>query len=96
MNIELKRTADIKPYEHNPRVNDGAVDAFARSIKEFGFRQPLVVDEDGVAVTPGQVVDHGRAYSLYFCDPYGNRIEITTYEYEAVGKPLRDRFGVGK
>ena len=50
MNIELKRTSDIKPYEHNPRVNDPAVDAVARSIEEFGFRQPIVVDSDGVIV----------------------------------------------
>ena len=40
----------IKPYEKNPRVNDQAVDAVAASIKEFGFRQPIVVDEDGVIV----------------------------------------------
>ncbi len=40
----------IKPYDKNPRVNDQAVDAVAASIKEFGFRQPLVVDEVGVIV----------------------------------------------
>ena len=40
----------IKPYDKNPRVNDQAVDAVAASIKEFGFRQPIVVDEDGVIV----------------------------------------------
>ena len=38
-----------------PRVNDQAVDAVARSLEEFGFRQPLVIDEDGVIV-----VDHTR------------------------------------
>jgi DNA modification methylase len=31
-------------------VNDPAVDAVAASIREFGFRQPIVVDEDGVIV----------------------------------------------
>jgi len=50
MQVEMKPINDIKPYEHNPRVNDGAVDAVARSIAEFGFRQPLVVDESGVVV----------------------------------------------
>ncbi|MDA7980939.1 MAG: ParB N-terminal domain-containing protein [Pirellulales bacterium] len=40
----------IKPYDKNPRLNDQAVDAVAASIKEFGVRQPLVVDEDGVIV----------------------------------------------
>ena len=50
MNIELRPLAEIKPYERNPRVNDNAVDAVARSIQEFGFRQPIVVDADGVIV----------------------------------------------
>jgi len=40
----------VKPYERNPRVNDGAVDAVAKSLAEFGFRQPLVVDTDGVLI----------------------------------------------
>ena len=50
MNIELKPLAEIRPYEKNPRINDAAVDAVARSIGEFGFRQPIVVDADGVIV----------------------------------------------
>ncbi|NQT18729.1 MAG: ParB N-terminal domain-containing protein, partial [Planctomycetes bacterium] len=40
----------IKPYDRNPRINDKAVDAVAASLKEFGFRQPIVVDADGVIV----------------------------------------------
>lgn len=40
----------IKPYPQNPRVNDAAVEAVARSIREFGFRQPIVVDADGMIV----------------------------------------------
>ena len=40
----------IRPYENNPRLNDAAVDAVAASIKEFGFRQPIVVDEEGVII----------------------------------------------
>src|SRR6185295_7019515 len=40
----------IRPYDQNPRINDPAVDAVAASIKEFGFRQPIVVDEHGVIV----------------------------------------------
>jgi ParB-like chromosome segregation protein Spo0J len=48
--IELRRLADIIPYDKNPRHNDAAVDAVARSIKEFGFRQPIVVDEQSVII----------------------------------------------
>src|SRR5690606_29121073 len=44
------KVAEITPYEKNPRLNDDAVDAVARSIEQFGFRQPIVVDRDGVIV----------------------------------------------
>ena len=50
LKIELRPLSSIKPYEHNPRLNDEAVDAVARSIEQFGFRQPIVVDADGVIV----------------------------------------------
>jgi DNA modification methylase len=50
MNVEMRRTDEIKPYEHNPRINDDAVDAVALSIQEFGFRQPIVVDEQDVII----------------------------------------------
>ncbi len=48
--VEFRPVRDVRPYEANPRQNDEAVDAVARSIKEFGFRQPIVVDGDGVIV----------------------------------------------
>ena len=50
MKIEFRKLSDVKPYETNPRVNDDAVAAVAASIREFGFRQPIVVDTDGVIV----------------------------------------------
>lgn len=50
MKVELRKIDDVKPYEGNPRQNDAAVDAVARSIREFGFRQPIVVDEAGVII----------------------------------------------
>src|SRR5205809_639727 len=50
MQIELRPIESIKPYENNPRMNDDAVDAVAKSLKEFGFRQPIVVDAEGVIV----------------------------------------------
>jgi DNA modification methylase len=50
MKIEMRKLSEIKPYENNPRLNDAAVDAVAASIKEFGFRQPIVVDEQGVII----------------------------------------------
>src|SRR5262245_23679867 len=50
MQIEDWPLDSIKVYENNPRHNDEAVEAVARSIAEFGFRQPIVVDENGVIV----------------------------------------------
>jgi ParB-like chromosome segregation protein Spo0J len=38
------------PYDRNPRLNDQAVDAVAASLKAFGFRQPIVVDAEGVII----------------------------------------------
>jgi len=48
--VELRPIDAIRPYEGNPRVNDQAVDAVAASLREFGFRQPIVVDADGVII----------------------------------------------
>ncbi len=48
--VDLRPLAEIKPYEKNPRLNDDAVDAVATSITAFGWRQPIVVDGDGVII----------------------------------------------
>ena len=50
MKIDIRPISDIRLYEHNPRINDDAVDAVAHSIREYGFRQPIVVDAEGVIV----------------------------------------------
>jgi len=50
MKIEMWPLAKVKPYEKNPRKNEGAIDAVAKSIQEFGFRVPIVVDGDGVVI----------------------------------------------
>lgn len=41
---------DLKEYDNNPRNNDGAVQAVAESIKEFGFKVPIVIDSNNVIV----------------------------------------------
>ena len=50
MKVVQKNIAEITPYENNPRLNDGAVESVAESLRQFGFRQPIVVDEDGIIV----------------------------------------------
>lgn len=51
MNIIERSLSELKPYERNPRFNDASVKAVANSIKEFGFKVPIVIDKDGVIVT---------------------------------------------
>jgi DNA modification methylase len=55
MLIEMRPVASIRPYPNNPRKNENAIDAVASSIARFGFRQPLVLDRDGVII-----VGHAR------------------------------------
>lgn len=50
MQVKTVSIDKIKPYENNPRNNDDAVDAVANSIKEFGWQQPIVVDNGGVII----------------------------------------------
>lgn len=50
MKIVEKKLTEIKPYEQNPRKNDEAVEKVAASIREFGFQQPIVVDESGTII----------------------------------------------
>lgn len=50
MKVQNVSIDSIKPYENNPRDNDGGVDAVANSIKEFGWQQPIVVDKDNVII----------------------------------------------
>ena len=50
MDIVNLKLSEIKPYENNPRYNDDAVDKVAKSIQEFGFKVPIVVDKNGVII----------------------------------------------
>lgn len=50
MKIIEKSVEELTPYENNPRKNDGAVDAVAASIREFGFKVPIIIDKDNVIV----------------------------------------------
>ena len=46
MEIIYKKINEINPYEKNPRKNKEAVNYVAESIKEFGFKVPIIVDKD--------------------------------------------------
>lgn len=46
--IVYKKVSELKLNEKNPRKNDNAVDTVAKSIKEFGFKNPLIIDKNNV------------------------------------------------
>jgi ParB-like chromosome segregation protein Spo0J len=50
MQIESRSIESITPYPQNPRKNQTAVDAVARSIRDYGFRVPIILDKDGVII----------------------------------------------
>ena len=50
MKVQYVPIGQVKPYENNPRKNKAAVDYVANSIKEFGWRQPIVTDKDFVII----------------------------------------------
>lgn len=51
MEIKMMKVDDLIPYVNNPRHNENAIDKVAGSIKEFGFKVPLVIDKDNIVVT---------------------------------------------
>lgn len=48
--VVMMNIKDVTPYDNNPRQNDAAVKSVANSIKQFGFKQPIVVDKDNVII----------------------------------------------
>jgi len=65
------------------RVGAKSFVQFVARLSELGL-----LDDRGHRVTPELVSDHGSAYSLYFSDPYGHYLEITTYEYDVTTAEL--------
>lgn len=51
MQIQMMKVNDLIPYINNPRNNENAIDKVASSIKEFGFKVPIVIDKDNIVVT---------------------------------------------
>jgi DNA modification methylase len=50
MNIVMKSVSTLQEYENNPRNNDEAIKAVANSIREFGFKVPIVITSDNVII----------------------------------------------
>ena len=80
----LRQTAGF----HLVAFRVGAVDfgRFLDRLPDLGL-----TDHHRQRVTAGSVIDHVAAYSIYFCDPFGHRLELTTYEYEQAKAVLEGR-----
>ena len=50
MEIINKKLTELIPYKNNPRKNDEAVKYVANSIRDFGFKVPIVIDKNNVIV----------------------------------------------
>ena len=46
----MKKVSELKEYENNPRNNEAAIDAVAKSIEEFGFKVPIVITKEDVII----------------------------------------------
>lgn len=50
MQIQTLKISEIKNYEKNPRKNQAAVNGVAESIRQFGFKQPIVIDKNNIII----------------------------------------------
>lgn len=50
MKVQNVSIQDVKPYPNNPRDNDAAVGGVVKSLQQFGWQQPIVVDKDNVII----------------------------------------------
>ena len=66
------------------RVTGSGFAEFLRRLPELAL-----VDATRGPVTINGVVDHRQAFSIYFDDPYGHQLEVTTYDYDDVSQRLR-------
>lgn len=65
------------------RVDGSGFMTFLERLKAYP-----VHSDAGILVNYLFPVDHGKSYSVYFCDPYGNRYEVTSYDYGYIAQQL--------
>ena len=68
------------------RVDGGGFVDFLQRLDDLQLK-----DHRHGIVTSDSVVDHEKAFSIYFSDPYGHRLEVTTYDYDATRMALSAR-----
>lgn len=78
-----KKIGEVKLNPKNPRKNDGAVDAVAKSIEKYGFKNPLIVDANGVVYCGSTLIaceQLGRKCYMLELDPHYCDVIIDRWE----------------
>jgi site-specific DNA-methyltransferase (adenine-specific) len=106
MEIRQVLIDELKPWGKNPRVNDNAVDAVAKSIQTFGFNVPILCDQDmtiiaghvrwkaakklGLTSVPAIQLSLTRAQREAFAIADNRTAEIADWDYDVLGEILKD------
>jgi len=105
MEIRPVSISELKPWDKNPRINDGAVDAVANSIQTFGFNVPILYDQHmtivaghvrwkaakklGLETVPGIQLSLKRAQREAFAVADNKTADIADWDYDALGEILK-------
>jgi site-specific DNA-methyltransferase (adenine-specific) len=106
--MEIRQVAidELKPWEKNPRINDSAVDAVAKSTQTFGFNVPILYDQHmmivaghvrwkaakklGLISVPGIQLSLTRAQREAFAVADNKTADIADWDYDVLGEILKD------
>jgi ParB-like chromosome segregation protein Spo0J len=106
--VEIRQVLidELTPWDENPRANDSAVDAVAKSIETFGFNVPILYDQHmmivaghvrwkaakklGLTTVPGIQLSLTRAQREAFAVADNKTAEIADWDYDALGEILKD------
>jgi ParB-like chromosome segregation protein Spo0J len=105
MEIRQVATDELKPWDKNPRINDSAVDAVAKSIQTFGFNVPILYDQHmmivaghvrwkaakklGLTAVPGIQLSLTRAQREAFAVADNKTADIADWDYDVLGEILK-------
>lgn len=65
LKIIYKNINEIKPYGNNPRINEESVKYVINSIKEFGFKNPIIIDKNNVIIAGHTRVKACKKLGIY-------------------------------
>lgn len=111
MEVRQVSIAELKPWDKNPRINDSAVDAVAKSIETFGFNVPILYDQHmtivaghvrwkaakklGLTSVPGIQLSLTRSQRDAFAVADNKTADIADWDYDVLAEILKDLPEVG-